>query len=67
MKCSGYFPICGNKAEPIIIFGEGREKFGFCIKCAKKYMENSSKEEKENIKQALLMKKAIDNYMEKKE
>lgn len=65
MKCGGYFPICENKAKPIIIFGEGKEKFGFCVDCAKKYMETCSEEERKKIKQALLMNEAVNRYVEK--
>jgi len=62
MKCSGYFKLCQEKGIPIIIFGEGKDKFGFCIKCAEKYAETCCESEKKAIQQAVLTYKALEKF-----
>ena len=65
MKCQGYYPICQNKGDVIIIFGSGKDKYGFCKKCAIKYMETCTEKEKESIQNALLSHEAISKFTKK--
>lgn len=62
MKCGGYYKLCQEKAKPIIIFGEGKDKFGFCIKCAKKYSKTCCEHEKRAIQQAIVTYEAVKQF-----